>query len=70
LNGTWNKKLSREADQNNSLPFKIGFDLAGTVAAIGDEVTKVKIGDEVFCCLPFRDGGWLPTSSTRLLFPT
>lgn len=49
----------RKADQKNGLPFKVGYDLAGTVAAVGNEVTKVKVGDEVFCCLPFKDGGLL-----------
>ncbi len=51
---------SAKANQTSSLPFKIGYDLAGTVAAIGNEVTKVKVSDEVFCCLPFKDRGLIP----------
>lgn len=57
--GTWSKHQWRKADGKSSLPFKIGYDLAGTVAAAGDEVAKVKVGDEVFCCLPFKDRGLL-----------
>lgn len=41
----------------DSLPYKIGYDLAGTVAAVGSGVERLKVGDEVFCCLPFKDGG-------------
>jgi NADPH:quinone reductase-like Zn-dependent oxidoreductase len=33
------------------------------VAAVGNEVTKVKVGDQVFCCLPFKDRGLLPAPS-------
>ncbi len=50
------------------MPFKIGFDLAGTVAVVGDEVTRVKVGDEVFCCLPFKDRGLLHGVSRDLPF--
>lgn len=50
----------QNTDTKDSLPFKIGYDLAGTVAAVGEEVTKVTVGDEVFCCLPFKDRGLLP----------
>jgi hypothetical protein len=53
------------ANPTSSLPFKIGYDLAGTVAATGNEVTKVKVGDEVFCCLPFKDRGLIPALSQR-----
>ncbi|KAH8678907.1 chaperonin 10-like protein [Tricladium varicosporioides] len=38
-------------------PVKIGFDLSGEVAAIGEEVTGFKVGDEVFGCLPWDDRG-------------
>ena len=54
-----------KANPTSSLPFKIGYDLAGTVAAKGNEVTKVQVGDEVFCCLPFKDGGLIPAPSQR-----
>jgi NADPH:quinone reductase-like Zn-dependent oxidoreductase len=39
------------------LPYKIGYDLSGTVVAMGKEVKRLKEGDVVFCCLPFKDGG-------------
>ncbi|TVY24898.1 NADPH-dependent alkenal/one oxidoreductase-like protein [Lachnellula hyalina] len=42
---------------NVPLPYKIGYDLAGTVVERGSEVTKFNVGDEVFCCLPFKDRG-------------
>ncbi|TVY87618.1 NADPH-dependent alkenal/one oxidoreductase-like protein, partial [Lachnellula willkommii] len=42
---------------NVPLPYKIGYDLAGTVVDRGVEVTKFNVGDEVFCCLPFKDRG-------------
>ncbi|KAE8445065.1 hypothetical protein EG329_013779 [Mollisiaceae sp. DMI_Dod_QoI] len=45
------------------LPYKIGYDLAGTVAAVGDEVTKFKVGDELFCCLPFKEKGRFGTGA-------
>ncbi|KUJ11229.1 putative alcohol dehydrogenase [Mollisia scopiformis] len=43
---------------NVPLPFKIGYDLAGTISAVGASVTKFKIGDEVFCCLAFKTAGF------------
>ncbi|TVY21679.1 2-methylene-furan-3-one reductase [Lachnellula arida] len=45
---------------NVPLPYKIGYDLAGTVVDRGVEVTKFSVGDEVFCCLPFKDRGLAP----------
>jgi NADPH:quinone reductase-like Zn-dependent oxidoreductase len=38
-------------------PIKIGFDLSGTVVAIGDAVKGLKVGEEVFRCLPLEDMG-------------
>ncbi|KAI9742849.1 MAG: hypothetical protein M1818_003578 [Claussenomyces sp. TS43310] len=40
-------------------PYKLGFDLSGTVAGIGDSVKGLAVGDEVFCCLPEQDRGSL-----------
>lgn len=36
----------------DSFPYKIGYDCAGTVAEIGSQVTRFKVGDEVFARLP------------------
>jgi alcohol dehydrogenase len=40
-------------------PLVLGLDLAGTITAIGEEVRRFKIGDEVFACLDYRRGGAL-----------
>ncbi|TVY54392.1 2-methylene-furan-3-one reductase [Lachnellula cervina] len=45
-----------KTDHKSSLPHKIGYDLAGTVVDRGSEATKFNVGDEVICCLPFKDG--------------
>jgi len=39
------------------MPYKFGYDFSGAVAGVGDEVTKWKIGDEVFGVLPFQERG-------------
>ncbi|GFG17889.1 Reticulon-4-interacting protein 1 -like protein, mitochondrial [Aspergillus udagawae] len=36
----------------DDFPYKIGYDCAGTVAEIGPQVTRFKVGDEVFARLP------------------
>jgi NADPH:quinone reductase-like Zn-dependent oxidoreductase len=36
----------------DSFPYKIGYDCAGTVAEIGSQVTRFKVGDEVYARLP------------------
>lgn len=51
-----------KTDHKSSLPYKIGYDLAGTVVDRGSEATKFNVGDEVICCLPFKDGGLFPPS--------
>jgi NADPH:quinone reductase-like Zn-dependent oxidoreductase len=53
---------SREVKTNIGLihirfPVKLGYDLSGTIVAVGDSVTEFKIGDEVFSCLPWDDRG-------------
>ncbi|CRG90853.1 hypothetical protein PISL3812_07899 [Talaromyces islandicus] len=43
----------------DSFPYKIGYDAAGTVAEIGTGVTKFKIGDAVYVRLPeSHRGSW------------
>jgi NADPH:quinone reductase-like Zn-dependent oxidoreductase len=38
-------------------PYVPGFDISGTVAAVGSGITNFKIGDEVFAMLDLRRGG-------------
>jgi NADPH:quinone reductase-like Zn-dependent oxidoreductase len=38
-------------------PYVPGFDVSGTVSAVGDGITDFKIGDEVFAMLDLRRGG-------------
>ena len=38
-------------------PYVPGFDISGTVAAVGSDITNFKIGDEVFAMLDLRRGG-------------
>ena len=38
-------------------PYVPGFDISGTVAAVGSGITSFKIGDEVFAMLDLRRGG-------------
>lgn len=49
--------------RTNSTPVKIGFDLSGEVAAVGEGVEDFKVGDEVFGCLPWDDRGLFLFSS-------
>lgn len=44
---------------------KIGWDLSGTVVAIGDAVREFKVGDEVFGCLEFHQIGILAGVGSR-----
>ncbi|HEY2177658.1 MAG TPA: NADP-dependent oxidoreductase, partial [Caulobacteraceae bacterium] len=41
------------------LPVILGRDVAGMVAAVGEEVTRFKAGDEVFAMLPPDRGGYV-----------
>lgn len=36
----------------HSFPYKVGYDCAGIVLAVGETVTRVKVGDEVYIRLP------------------
>lgn len=42
---------------NYSPPYKLGADFSGIVAAVGTDVETLKVGDEVWGCLPFEDSG-------------
>ncbi len=39
------------------MPAGLGFDCSGIVAAIGKNVNHLKVGDEVFCCVPTSTPG-------------
>ncbi|KAL3422720.1 hypothetical protein PVAG01_06876 [Phlyctema vagabunda] len=41
-----------KALSKDSFPFKIGYDVSGTVAAVGSSVTIFKVGDEIFSRVP------------------
>jgi NADPH:quinone reductase-like Zn-dependent oxidoreductase len=41
----------------SSFPLKIGFDVAGTVVAVGSTVTGIHLGDEVFSVVPVKHWG-------------
>jgi NADPH:quinone reductase-like Zn-dependent oxidoreductase len=41
-----------KAMKNDSFPFKVGYDAAGTIAAVGSAVTTLKVGDEVYSRVP------------------
>lgn len=45
------------ADAIGRFPYPIGFDCAGVVTAIGDQVTRIKVGDEVYVRLPEASRG-------------
>jgi NADPH:quinone reductase-like Zn-dependent oxidoreductase len=38
-------------------PHKIGYDLSGTIVAVGESVTNFAVGDEVYTQLPITRGG-------------
>lgn len=40
-----------------SFPHTFGSDISGVVKEIGSKVTKFKIGDQIFACIDFREGG-------------
>ncbi|KID89350.1 Alcohol dehydrogenase superfamily, zinc-type [Metarhizium guizhouense ARSEF 977] len=43
----------------DSFPYKVGYDCAGIVQAVGETVTRVKVGDEVYIRLPeSHRGSW------------
>lgn len=45
--------------KTRSFPYKIGYDCAGTVANVGSQVTRFKVGDEVYVRLPeCHRGSW------------
>jgi len=59
----------------NSFPYKIGYDVAGTIVAVGSSVTSLKVGDEVYSRTPDSCRGTvaqyaLSTEPTTALKPT
>jgi NADPH:quinone reductase-like Zn-dependent oxidoreductase len=54
-------------NSSKRFPVKLGYDVSGVVAAIGDSVTEFKVGDEVFCCLPWEDRGAIPALSSCVI---
>jgi len=45
------------ADGPERFPLRLGYDCAGVVTEIGDKVTKLKVGDEVYTRLPHISRG-------------
>ncbi|KAF7717347.1 Zinc-type alcohol dehydrogenase superfamily protein [Penicillium ucsense] len=49
----------------DSFPYKIGYDCAGTVVEVGSQVSRVKVGDEVYTRLPeCHRGAWSELAKT------
>ncbi|EPS28751.1 hypothetical protein PDE_03697 [Penicillium oxalicum 114-2] len=49
----------------DSFPYKIGYDCAGTVVQVGSQVSRVKVGDEVYTRLPeCHRGAWSELAKT------
>lgn len=48
-----------KAALKDDFPYQIGFDASGVVTQVGEQVTKFKVGDEVFARLPEENrGAW------------
>lgn len=47
----------RESGMNRSFPIVLGNDVSGIITAVGENVTKFKVGDEVFAALDFAKMG-------------
>lgn len=47
----------RESGMNRKFPIVLGNDVSGIITAIGENVTKFKVGDEVFAALDFTKMG-------------
>lgn len=63
--GTWLMKVIYR------FPYKIGYDCAGIVAEIGQDVSRFKFGDEVFVRVPEESRGmscrcWLSPASYQI----